>query len=58
MQHLIRKDVEVTTADMVYRGILIEIGETEIHLQGTSGWIVVPVQNVLDIREVESPDLS
>ena len=57
MQHLIRKEVEVITAETVYRGILIEVGEAEIHLQGENGWITVPAYKVLDIREVERSDL-
>lgn len=58
MQHLIRKEVEVITAETVYRGILIEVGGAEIHLQGENGWVVVPAHKVLDIREYEPPGLS
>ena len=50
MQELIGKEVEVFTADIVYRGILVEIGETEIYLQAEEGWIVVPVERVMDVR--------
>ncbi|MBI5099351.1 MAG: hypothetical protein HZB30_08960 [Nitrospirae bacterium] len=50
MQELIGKEVEVLTADIVYRGILVEIGETEIYLQAEDGWIVVPVEGVMDVR--------
>ena len=57
MQHLIRKEVEVITFETIYRGILIEVGEAEIHLQGENGWITVPTFKVLDIREVERSDL-
>jgi hypothetical protein len=53
MQHLIGKEVEVVTTEIIYRGTLIEIGETDIHLQSESGWIVVPLEKVLDIREVD-----
>ena len=58
MQHLIRKKVEVITSETTYRGILIEISETEINLQGENGWIVVPAEKVLDIREVDQSDFS
>ena len=51
MHELIGKEVEVRTADISYKGILIEIGETEVHLQAETGWIVVPVEKVVDIRE-------
>ena len=52
MQELIGKQVEVLTADIVYRGILVEIGETEIYLQAENGWIMVPVDRVVDVRAV------
>lgn len=51
MQNLIRKEVEVITAETVYRGKLIEVSEAEVHLEGETGWIVVPTFRVLDIRE-------
>jgi hypothetical protein len=53
MQELIGKTVEVITADISYRGLLIEIGETEIYLQAEEGWVVVPVERVVDIRAAE-----
>ena len=58
MQHLIRKVVEVITAETVYRGILVEVSETEVHLEGENGWVVVPAYKVLDIREAELSDMS
>lgn len=53
MQHLIHKNVEVITGDITYEGILIEVGERDVQLQGRSGWIVVPLERILDIREVD-----
>jgi hypothetical protein len=53
MHELIGKQVEVLTADIMYRGILVEIGETEIYLQAEEGWIVVPVERVVDVRAAE-----
>ncbi len=52
MQELIGKDVEVHTADIVYRGILVEIGESEVHLQSETGWITIPVDRVVEIKAV------
>jgi len=52
MHELIGKQVEVVTADIVYRGTLIEIGETEIYLQAEEGWITVPVDRVIDVRAI------
>jgi hypothetical protein len=56
MQHLIQKKVEVITGDMTYEGVLIEIGESEVQLQGRTGWIVVPLEKVLHIREVDQDE--
>ena len=52
MHELIGKQVEVITADIVYRGILVEIGEAEIYLQAENGWITVSVDRVVDVRAV------
>lgn len=52
MQGLIGKNVEVVTGDVTYRGILVEIGETEIYLQAEEGWITVPVDRVVDVRTI------
>ncbi len=52
MHELIGKEVEVTTADISYKGTLVEIGEVDIHLQAETGWIVVPVEKVVDIKAV------
>lgn len=52
MQELIGKKVEVKTIETLYRGILVEIGETEVHLQTESGWLVVGVDRIVDIKAV------
>lgn len=53
MHELIGKQVEVITADIMYRGILVEIGESEIYLQAEEGWVIVPVDRVVDVRAAE-----
>jgi len=53
MQELTGKQVEVITFETIYRGILIEIGSSEVHLQSETGWIVVPVEKIVDIKAVE-----
>jgi hypothetical protein len=52
MQELTGKEVEVTTLETVYRGILVEIGEVDVHLQSETGWIVIPVEKIVDIKAV------
>jgi len=50
MHQFINKEVEVVTSETLYRGILIEIGESEIQMQSENGWITVPMERILDIR--------
>ncbi|MEW6586015.1 MAG: hypothetical protein AB1442_10455 [Nitrospirota bacterium] len=49
---LIGKSVIVEAEDgITYTGILIEVGEEEVHLEGEMGWIVIPVERIANIRE-------
>lgn len=54
MQELIGKDVEVQTVDIIYRGKLIEVGESEIYLQSDYGWITISIDKIADVKLVES----
>ena len=40
------KRVRVNAGDIVYSGILIEVTEENIELQGDNQWITIPVNNV------------
>ncbi len=51
MRELIEKYVEVGANDIIYSGKLVEIGETEVHLESESGWIVIPVDQIAFIRK-------
>lgn len=50
MQELTGKEVEVSANDIIYRGVLIEIGEHEVHLQSETGYIVIPVDSIATIK--------
>jgi len=54
MLDLIGKIVIVEAIGTTYKGKLIEIGETEVHLEAESGWLVIPVENIFSIKEAES----
>lgn len=54
MVELVGKIVEVETGEMTYTGILIEVGEEEVHLESESGWIVIPVDKIVFIRGREA----
>jgi len=51
IEELIGKEVEVIALDIVYRGILVEVNDKEVHLKSESGWIVIPVDKIVDITE-------
>ncbi len=53
MIELIGKIVVVETADTIYTGKLIEIGEEEVHLESEVGWLVIQVDRISSIREKE-----
>ncbi len=53
MQELIGREVEVRSANITYKGILVEVGEKEIYLFSDNGWIVLPVEGVAEIKAVE-----
>ncbi|UCD34074.1 MAG: hypothetical protein JSU90_07165 [Nitrospiraceae bacterium] len=53
MENLTGKKVEVRTAETVYRGVLIEMGEREVHLRSDTGWIVIPLEKIVDIGAVD-----
>jgi limonene-1,2-epoxide hydrolase len=47
------KDVEVIANGMSYKGVLIEVSDTEVHLKGTLGYVSLPTSGVTDVRPVE-----
>ncbi len=50
MQELIGKEGEVFANDIIYRGVLVECGETDVHLQAETGYIIIPMDSVLEIK--------
>jgi len=51
MIDLIGKQVEVITAETVYTGRLVEINENEVFLEAEAGWITIPGDRIVEIRE-------
>jgi hypothetical protein len=47
---LLGKHVEVSANQITYHGTLVEVSETDVFLQGDSGWVVIPVDQVISIR--------
>jgi len=47
---LVNRQVEVLADGIVYRGRLVEMTEAELQLEGESGWIVIGIDRVADVR--------
>jgi hypothetical protein len=47
------REVEVVTAETVYRGVLKEVDVSEIYLISDNGWILVPIEKVIEVRLAE-----
>jgi hypothetical protein len=47
---MIGKEVEVIANGMVYKGVLIEVSESEVHLKGQLQWIALPASSVSQIK--------
>lgn len=54
MIDLVGKIVNVEASGITYTGRLVEIGETEVHLESDLGWVVVPVENITSITEKQN----
>lgn len=51
MNHLIGKHVDIEANNITYTGRLVEINETETHLETETGWIVIMNENITGMRE-------
>jgi len=47
--------VEVRAGGISYRGILIEVTQTEVTLRGKTGFISIPMDRVTSIRDPKEP---
>lgn len=52
LTYLVRKRVEIhVRGDITYKGLFIEATEDTIHLKGDTGWITIPMERVVSVRE-------
>jgi hypothetical protein len=47
------KIVEVVTVETLYVGRLVQVSAEEVQLESETGWIIVPTERVILIREAE-----
>ncbi len=50
IQSMIGKEVEVIANGMTYRGVLIEISDSDVHLKSPMQWISLPSSSVSTVR--------
>jgi len=50
IQSMIGKEVEVIANGMVYKGVLIEVSDAEVHLKGQLQWIALPASSVSQVK--------
>ena len=49
---LVRKNVEILVrGGITYRGVFIEASEDTIHLKSLTGWVTIPMDKVLSVKE-------
>jgi len=53
IQEMIGKEVEVISNGMSYRGALIEVSDTEVHIKSQLQYVTLPASSVTDVRLVE-----
>ena len=52
---MIGREVEVVANGTVYKGTLIEVSESEVHLKMLLQWLSLPASSVMEIRLAEKP---
>lgn len=52
IQQMIGKEVEVIANGVVYRGTLIEVSDTEVHIKTQMQWVSLPSSSVSVVKPV------
>ena len=50
IREMMGKEVEVIANGMSYRGKLIEVSDTEVHLKGELQYVSLPISGVTEVR--------
>ncbi len=53
IQFLTGKRVRIIAGDISYTGVLVEVTETSVEVQGDGQWITIPVDSISSICEDE-----
>jgi hypothetical protein len=55
IRDLIGKEVEVIANGVSYRGTLVEVSDSEVHLKGPLQWIALPAHSVSTVKLASVP---
>ncbi len=58
ISELVGKEVEVLANGMSYRGTLVEVSDTEVHLKTSMQWVALPASSVSQIKAVAAPRVA
>lgn len=50
IQEMIGKEVELIANGVAYRGVLIEVSDSEVHIKTSMQWISLPASSVTSIK--------
>ncbi len=50
IQQMIGKEVEAIANGITYRGVLVEVSDTEVYIRNTMQWMALPVSTVSVVR--------
>jgi hypothetical protein len=50
IQSMLGKEVEVLASGTIYRGVLIEVSDVEVHIRTSMQWVSLPVSSVSAIK--------
>jgi hypothetical protein len=50
IREMIGKEVDVVANGVSYRGTLIEVSDTEVHIKTSMQWLTLPVSAVTSVR--------
>ena len=53
VSEMLGKEVEVICHGMSYKGVLVEVSDTEVHLKTLAQWISLPASSVGEVRLAE-----
>lgn len=54
---LLRKRVEVSArGGITYKGLFVEANESELYLKCETGWVTVPMERVISVKEEGAED--